>query len=168
MIFAAAAMSAAALAAAGASNVAAAPLERALRAADRSEIVELGARFDNALDAENEARFVSTFTQEGVLAGFWGEAKGPEQIAGAYRFMLSTFAKNRRHFVGNHEVEIDGDRARMFSYMVVLDRATNSSIGTATFTDELVRKDGAWKFARRTLAADANVQPIIDQLRAAH
>lgn len=140
--------------------------ERLQAAADRMEIVELSARFDNGLDGEDQAKFVGTFVADGVLAGFWGEAKGPEQIGGAFTFMLSTFAKNRRHFVGNHEVTIAGDTARMFSYMLVLDRATNTSIGTATFTDELVRRDGAWKFLRRTLQADANVQPIIDSLMA--
>ncbi len=140
---------------------------RLLAAVDRIEIVELGARFDNGLDGEDQAKFVSTFTKDGVLAGFWGEAKGPEQIAGAFNFMLSTFAKNRRHVVANHEVTVAGDTAKMFSYMVVFDRATNTSIGTATFTDELVREknSGQWKFARRTLNADKNVDPILQSLQ---
>ena len=140
-------------------------LERALQAADRAEIVELGARFDNGLDAEDRNKFVSTFVPSGVLAGFWGEAKGPEQIGGAFDFMLSTFAKNRRHFVGNHEVVVTGNKATMFSYMVVFDRASNSTIGTATFKDELVRTNGKWLFTRRTLSADSNVDPIIQSLQ---
>ena len=141
-------------------------LERAARAADRLDIVELAARFDNALDAADEARFVSTFAPRGALAGFWGEARGREQIAGAFRFLLSTFARNRRCLAGNHEIELRGDEARMFSCLVFFDRATAAPVGTATFTDELVRVDGAWKFARRTFAADANVQHVIDRLRA--
>ena len=140
-------------------------LARALAAADRLDIVELGAAFDNALDAENREKFVSTFLPEGVLAGFWGEARGHEGVGGAFDFMLATFAKNRRHFVGNHEVRVEGDRATMFLYMVVFDRASNSSIGTATFTDELARTPDGWRFARRTLAADANVAPIIESLK---
>jgi hypothetical protein len=82
--------------------------------------------------------------------------------------MVSTFAKNRRHTVANHEISVEGDQASMFSYLIVFDRATNTSIGTATFTDQLVRRDGAWRFTRRTLAADANVDPIIESLRSAH
>jgi hypothetical protein len=143
-----------------------AALARALRAADRMEVIELGTAFDNALDAEQRDKFIGAFAPDGVLAGFWGEAKGPEAIGGAFDFMLATFARNRRHFVGNHEVTIDGDRAKLFLYMVVFDRATNASIGTATFTDELVRSEGGWKFTRRDLSADANVQPILDALRA--
>jgi uncharacterized protein (TIGR02246 family) len=139
-------------------------LDRALLAADRIDITELGARFDNGLDSEDLDKFAGVFTENGVLAGFWGEAAGREQIAGAFHFMLSTFARNRRHFVGNHEVTVDGDSATMYSYMVVLDRATNSSIGTATFTDVLARTANGWRFVRRTLSSDANVQPIIDQL----
>lgn len=137
-----------------------------MNAADRLNVIELGAASDNALDAEGREKFVATFAPEGGIAGFWGEAHGHEAIGGAFDFMLATFAKNRRHFVGNHEVRVEGDRASMFLYLVVFDRATNVSIGTATFRDELVRREGAWIFARRNLSADANVQSIIDRLRA--
>lgn len=140
--------------------------DRSRITADRLDVVELGARFSNSLDGEDQEKLVGTFVPEGVLAGFWGEAKGPEQITGAFKFMLSTFAAKRRHLVGNHEVNVEGDRARMFSTVAVFDRGTNSSIGTATFTDELVRRDGAWNFLRRTLRPDLNVQPIIDSLMA--
>lgn len=139
-------------------------MARLVLAADRAEIVELSARFDNALDGEDRAGFIGVFVPDGVLAGFWGEARGPEQIGGAYDFMLATFARNRRHMVTNHVVTVQGDTATMFSYMVVQDRAANGSIGTATFTDALLRTPAGWRFARRTLAADANVQPLIDAL----
>ena len=143
-----------------------AALARALLAADRMEIMELGARFDNGLDAEDAAKFLGTFVDDGVLAGFWGEAKGPEAIRGAFDFMLATFARNRRHVVTNHEIAVAGDAATMFTYLTVFDRATNSSIGTATFTDDLVRQDAGWRFARRTLRADPNVDPLIAALGA--
>ena len=139
-------------------------LARALHAADRLDIVELAAAFDNALDAEDREKFVGTFEPEGVLAGFWGEAKGRDAIRGAFDFMLSTFARGRRHFVGNHEVKVEADEASMFLYMVVFDRASNSSIGTATFTDRLRRTGAGWRFERRTLAADPNVNPILAAL----
>ena len=139
-------------------------LARALHAADRLDIVELAAAFDNALDAEDREKFVGTFEPEGVLAGFWGEAKGRGAIGGAFDFMLSTFARGRRHFVGNHEVKVEADEASMFLYMVVFDRASNSSIGTATFTDRLRRTGAGWRFERRTLAADPNVNPILAAL----
>lgn len=133
-------------------------------AADRIEIMELGAQFDNALDSENRQRFIAAFVPDGVLEGFWGQAKGPEQIGKAFDFMLSTFAKNRRHVVSNHEIEIYGDTAHMFSYLVVFDRATNSSIGTATFTDAVVKRNGHWLFQRRRLKADPNVDAIVKSL----
>jgi len=56
----------------------------------------------------------------------------------------------------------------MFSYLTVFDRATNASIGTATFTDELSRGPAGWAFTRRTLTADANVEPILRALGSAH
>jgi ketosteroid isomerase-like protein len=141
-------------------------MDKLLAAADRLDVIELGARFDNALDAENRDRFIGTFLSDGVLAGFWGEATGPEQIGAAFDFMLATFARGRRHVVTNHEVTVTGDSATMFSVMTVQDRTTNATIGTAAFTDTLARDGDGWRFVRRTLAADPNVQPIIDGLMA--
>ena len=134
------------------------------RAADRADISELSARFDNSLDAEDPEKFVATFTGDGVLAGFWGESKGPEPIRKAHAFMLATFAKNKRHVVTNHEITIEGDHARAFCYLTVFDRNALAVTGTATFTDELVKTGGAWKFSRRTLRADPNVDAIIKSL----
>ena len=133
-------------------------------AADRSEIVELSARFDNSLDSEDAARFVAAFVPEGILEGFWGQSKGLEQLRKAHAFMLSTFAKDKRHVVTNHEITINGNRAQMYCYLTVFDRKTLAVTGTATFMDELVRQNGQWKFARRVLQADPNVDPIIQSL----
>lgn len=140
-------------------------LTRALHAADRLDIMQLAARFDNALDAEDASRFVSAFVPDGVLAGFWGESKGPEQIEGAFHFMLATFARNRRHVISNQEIELTGDSAHMHSYLTVFDRQTLSLIDTAAFRDTLTRNEGAWLFTRRTLMADSNVDSMIESIR---
>lgn len=140
-------------------------MARAAEAADRAEIVELSAHFDNSLDAEDAKKFVSVFAPEGELVGFWGTSKGPEELKKAHAFMLATFAKDKRHVVTNHEISISGDHAKMFCYLTVFDRDKLAVTGTATFTDELVRQNGEWKFARRTLAADHNVDPIINSLQ---
>lgn len=134
-------------------------------AADRMAILELSARFDNGLDSEDAAKFVATFTPDGVLAGFWGDSRGPAGLKGAFDFMLATFARNKRHVVTNHEIVITGDRATMYCYLTVFDRAALAVTGTATFTDELVRTPAGWRFARRTLRADPNVDPIIERIR---
>jgi len=140
-------------------------MARALHAADRLEIMQLGARFDNALDAEDAQKFGSVFVHNSVLAGFWGESRGPEQIEGAFHFMLATFARNRRHVVSNQEIGVHGDSAEMLSYLTVFDRQTLALIGTAAFHDTLRREDGSWLFTRRTLNADPNVDSIIESLR---
>lgn len=137
---------------------------RAEAAADRAEIVELSAHFDNSLDAEDAAKFVATFTPDGELVGFWGTSKGPEGLRQAHAFMLATFAKDKRHVVTNHEITVSGDRATMYCYLTVFDRKALAMTGTATFTDELVRTPQGWRFARRTLKADSNVDPIIRSL----
>ena len=143
-----------------------APMDRAAVAADRLEIMELSAQFDNSLDSEDAAKFVATFTPDGSLDGFWGSAKGTEQIRQAHAFMLSTFSKNKRHVVTNHQITVSGDRATMYCYLTVFDRLTLGVTGTSTFTDELVRTPQGWRFVRRTLQADPNVDPIIESLKA--
>lgn len=148
-------------------STAAAQSSRAELAADRVEIAELGARFDNSLDAEDASAFVGTFVPDGVLAGFWGEAKGPKAIEGAFDYMLATFARNKRHVVTNHWIEVSGDRATMYSYLTVFDRKALAVTGTATFTDELARTSAGWRFTRRTLKADPNVDGIIAKLKPA-
>ena len=135
------------------------------RAADKTDIQELGAQFDNSLDSENEEAFVSTFWPEGVLQGFWGSSQGPSAIAEAFRFMLSTFARDKRHVVSNHQIRVDGDTAIMYSYLTVFNRKELAVTGTATFSDKLLRQDGQWRFLSRLLVTDPNVQPIIDGLQ---
>lgn len=140
-------------------------MARALVSADRAEIAELSVRFDNSLDAEDANKFAATFSPDGELVGFWGTSKGADELRKAHAFMLATFAKDKRHVVTNHEIAINGDRATMYCYLTVFDRKTLAMTGTATFTDDLLRTTGGWRFARRTLKADPNVDPIIQSLR---
>lgn len=139
--------------------------DRMEAAADRLEILELSARFDNSLDAEDAGKFASVFIRDGVLAGFWGESKGEEEIRQAHAFMLAIFAKDKRHVVTNHEIVVHGAAATMFCYLTVFDRLALAVTGTATFTDDLSKVDGKWRFARRTLRADPNVDAIIKSLQ---
>ena len=141
--------------------------ERLAAAVDRLEIMELSARFDNALDRGDAESFAAVFTPNGILAGFWGESVGHEQIRQAHAFMLSTFSKDKRHVVTNHEIEIEGQEAKLFCYLTVFDRNALAVTGTATFTDDVIWEGGRWLFRKRTLAADRNVDPIIASLRSA-
>ena len=142
------------------------PTDRIAVAADRLEIVELSAHFDNSLDAEDADKFVSVFAEGGVLAGFWGASTGEAELRQVHAFMLSTFSKDKRHVVTNHEITVTGDQATMFCYLTVFDRNQLAVTGTATFTDELRRTPTGWRFTRRTLKADPNVDPIIASLQA--
>ncbi len=146
----------------------AAPAQQSKRIADaldRAEIVELSANFDNALDAEDKQKFLDVFASEGVLQGFWGQSRGPAQLGQAFDFMLSTFSKDKRHVVTNHQISIIGNKATMLCYLTVFDRKQLGVTGTAVFRDELIRTGAGWRFSQRTLAADPNVDPIIAQLK---
>lgn len=138
--------------------------DRIRNVADRLEIIELSAHFDNALDSENITKFAGVFADGGTLSGFWGNSTGDPEIRKAFTYMLATFSKHKRHVVTNHEITIKGDRASMYCYLTVFDRDTLAVTGTATFTDDLVRTPMGWRFEKRTLKADPNVDPIIERL----
>ena len=79
--------------------------------------------------------------------------------------MLSTFSKDKRHVVTNHQIKVSGNKATMLCYLTVFDRKQLGVTGTAVFRDELIRTGDGWRFSKRTLAADPNVDPIIAQLK---
>lgn len=78
--------------------------------------------------------------------------------------MLSTIARNRRHVVTNREITVSGKTATIYSYLTIFDRSSNSIIGIATFTDDLIFDSGQWKFKRRLPKADKNGDELIRSL----
>jgi SnoaL-like domain len=60
-----------------------------------------------------------------------------------------------QHMMLSHLAEVDGDRARAFCYgnVVIVPKANPAALVTTTayYDDSLVRVDGVWRIARRTL-----------------
>ncbi len=135
-----------------------------LSAEDRLDIIELTATFDNAMDSEDVEKYLSTFIEDGELAGFWGSTKGKDKLREEFPQLLDSFARGRRHLLTNHEVKGSGDNATMYSYLTVFNRDTNTMAGSGTFNDELVRANGKWLFKKRIMNADANVMKLLESM----
>ncbi|MEV6218354.1 nuclear transport factor 2 family protein [Nocardia sp. NPDC051833] len=85
-----------------------------------------------------------------------GQARGREAIAAYFAGLPQLIEDNSpagqvlvKQFLHGHDVEILGDRATGVSFFeekVVFD--TESSFVAGKFTDEYVREDGRWRFAR--------------------
>lgn len=136
----------------------------ALTALDRLDIIQLTATFDNAMDEENVDKYLGTFTENGELSGFWGSTSGKVNLKEQFPQLLDSFARGRRHILTNHEIEGDGNQAKMFCYLTVFNRDTNGMAGSGTFTDEVVKVDGKWYFTKRYLSADNNVLQLLEQM----
>lgn len=129
-----------------------ATVPRHSEAADRAAIHELLTAYGGALDARDFDGFAKLFALNGTYNG----QKGPE----AAETMRKVFAENRLgfkepnfHVFFNEVVTFDGpDRARSTSmsfYVVPGENGVPTPALMARYHDELVREDGAWKFARR-------------------
>jgi len=72
-----------------------------LTALDKLEIMELAARFEMSLDKEDVESYLATFAEDGALEGFWGVAKGKEELRQGFYMMLNAFARGKRHCSSN-------------------------------------------------------------------
>ncbi|MEA5583132.1 nuclear transport factor 2 family protein [Nodularia harveyana UHCC-0300] len=136
-----------------------------LTALDRLDIIQLTATFDNAVDSENVEKYLSTFAEDGELQGFWGVTKGHSQLRAEFPGLLDSFARGRRHLLTNHEIEGEGDTARMYCYLTVFNRESNSMAGSGVFHDTLVKIEGRWYFKTRRLEADPNVMALLQSMQ---
>lgn len=122
--------------------------------ADKLEIRELVARYDQAIDGGDAEAWAACFTEDGS----WD---GPIHVEGrkallAFARGLATnpdFAPLRgsRHFVANFLVEGDGDEARLRcdNLMLMPREGGVAGLAVADYDDRLRRVDGRWLFSSR-------------------
>jgi len=128
---------------------------------DRMEILELTARYADALDNADPDGFADTFAADGIMtldrdAGVI-EAHGTDSLR---RFILSISKqpkklKSGRHFNTNHIVEGDGRAATHRCYLryhSITDEAASSVTGD--YQDKLSKATGRWKFTERRIYVD--------------
>jgi len=131
--------------------------EAGSEAADRAEIHALLTAYGTTLDARDFNGFAKLFAKDGVyVAGTGVGVSGPEAGAMMERVFAENalgFAEPNYHLFFNEVVSFDDvDSASVTSmslYMVPGDDSAPRAALMARYHDELVREDGAWKFARR-------------------
>jgi 3-phenylpropionate/cinnamic acid dioxygenase small subunit len=128
---------------------------------DHVEIQELYARYNHYIDSDRFDEWVSLFTSDGVFASA-GQCRGHEQLAAfvrdrAERQQDLTF-RGAQHWNTNLVLERDGDVVRGSCYLVrfAVEKASGAKnvVTLGRYEDELIRTDGAWRFARRTVHTD--------------
>lgn len=129
--------------------------------ADRAAIHALLVDYGRTLDARDFDGFGKLFARNGVYASGPTPAVGGEAAATMMRGIFAANALGFRepnfHIFFNEVITLDGpDRghASSMSLYMVPDEANRPSPALmARYDDELVREDGRWKFARRTVTS---------------
>lgn len=126
-----------------------------LTAEDRLAIQELVARASFCVDAHDADEFAATFAEDGSF-----DYDGRAEIAGRdaiHAFIVRHFAAGNEdgacHVNTNFMAEGDGDVARARSRVVKFKTTPTGArvVAVASYTDELVKRDGAWRFRRRSV-----------------
>lgn len=120
---------------------------------DRLDMIELVARYNQAIDNGDGEAWTNTFTKNGVFRIVCSrKAHGHEELA---QLVCDTVRNNKRgyrHWAGNFVIDGDGDAARMTAYfMGVVNRQIAA---TGRYRNELRKMDGEWKFTLREYTND--------------
>ena len=126
---------------------------------DRQEIVDVLVGYAVSMDGEDWDALERCFTEDAVCdfgdlgPGMHGASGIARDMRGVIEPMDASF-----HMVGNHVIDIDGDRASARSYLLaqhVLREALGGPIFfvAGIYHDELVRTADGWKIANKLLVA---------------
>ena len=123
---------------------------------DHLDITQLHHRYAWALDHRDWKLLESCFTADAQADyGDLGVFTPASAIVDLCHQALGGLDASQ-HLIGNTMVELAGDRATSTCYfqaqhVFVSDNGLNTYIVAGSYTDELVRDDGTWRIAKRTL-----------------
>lgn len=123
----------------------------ALSVEDRLDILELVARYNHAIDSGNGKAWAETFTEDGVFETSRGKTEGHEALAKFVEGMAANMP-GARHWNNNHVIEGDGDQATHTCYLMLV-RPGAEPMSGSRYEDNLVKVNGQWKFAQRSVVS---------------
>ena len=126
----------------------------ALSAEDRLDIMQLAARYNQAIDGGDARTWVATFTPDGTFEA--GEMKfaGAEELE-AFARGFPAQVPNARHGTNNRRIEGDGDEATLSCYLHLMRVGDGAeTVLTGRYDDRLHKVDGEWKFTHRRATFD--------------
>ena len=123
---------------------------------DKEAIREVLAEYCFRLDDGQFAEMAALFTEDGIWDTAFGKATGRAAIAELARSLRRRGERPRPravHLVTNIAITLDGEYARVHSnWMVMQNDPQGPRIGSGgAYLDEMVRKDGSWRFRYRKI-----------------
>jgi hypothetical protein len=124
-----------------------------LSAQDFFEIQQLYARYNNAIDSGDGDAWAATFTQDGVFNTFVGH-DALVNFVKTWREKLG--GATRKHWNNNLQITGNSKEANGAVYLMLVDFSTKppSIVGTASYTDSLIKTKDGWRFTKRTTKGD--------------
>jgi uncharacterized protein (TIGR02246 family) len=127
-------------------------------AEEKDAIREVMARYCHALDACRFDDVASLFAEEGEWMTDYGQARGRTEIAA---FIAGVVPKKgegpqRKHYITNIVITLEGDRARSVSDYLIIRESENGLIPVmgGTYKDLFVKRGADWLFLRKELVHD--------------
>jgi len=133
---------------------------------DREEIRTLLLKYGRYLDDRDFENYANLFASNGQwLAGPYSPT-GPQEIRAFMLDFISTApnpeGRRNYHVMTNMMVDVDGDTATAWSHYTFFMPGPDMKpqpFSSGTYSDELIRENGEWKFLRRRLAANVAPDP---------
>lgn len=117
---------------------------------DRIAVRELHDTYADAGFRGDKQAWLSCFAEDCVWVTQFGEMRGKDQLEATWDQIFATMGA-LGFFTVMGSLEIDGDQATDRAYIREIFLAKDGSMRklVGRYDDQLVRVDGAWKFARR-------------------
>jgi 3-phenylpropionate/cinnamic acid dioxygenase small subunit len=117
---------------------------------DREEICQIMSRYCWHVDHLEWNEWLDLFTQDASWrAGEFGPFEGREAMTKLTRSLEKlVLARKARHFVACEIVDIDGEAARLRTYIMVVAAATQKMTTLGEYEISVAKRDGRWRIRK--------------------
>jgi uncharacterized protein (TIGR02246 family) len=125
-----------------------------LDAADSLEIMQLVTRADNCATARDADGYVELFTEDGVMTGAKGSARGRAALRGAVTAVWATEPAHTLHLTLNVTIDESRPDPSVNSVMLMVTRESPPTVlGSAVVRQVVRRTSDGWRIASREIVA---------------
>jgi uncharacterized protein (TIGR02246 family) len=125
-----------------------------LTAAESLEIMQLVTRADNCATARDADGYVELFTEDGVMTGDKGSARGRPALRDAVTAVWAGEPPHTLHLTLNATIDESGPDPSVTSVMLMITRESPPTVlGSALVRQTVRRTPDGWRIASRGIAA---------------
>jgi ketosteroid isomerase-like protein len=132
-----------------------APANATVPAAVQPIIIDIIARMNQAIDANDYETYAAFYAEDGAIdSGFGPLTQGRAAIVASLQ-QSAPFITNKRHVASNIVLNGTASQVTAVYYLTVFERVSGLTIaGTAVITDTFVRRSGRWQVTRHVTRMD--------------